>query len=225
MRDEKTLAPAAAGRIALDQICHAVGLSLKPLRCSLRNYATSQQRVLTMRAAVLLLVALLVAFPGFALTAAAADDVAAAQSVIRSQEQAFVHDDAAAAYSYAAPAIRQIFPRADVFMGMVQNQYAPVYRHKSVEFGEARTEGNSVAQRVHIIDADGQAWEAMYTLEQQSDGSFKITGCSLLKAGELVLGTPSQESNADIFAINARRSFANFLPRISIQNQPTIPAI
>ena len=129
---------------------------------------------------------LLIAFLGFALPTAAADDVAAAQSVIRSQEQAFVHDDAAAAYSYAAPAIRQMFPRADIFMGMVQNGYAPVYRHKSFEFGELRTEGNWVAQRVHIIDANGEAWEAMYTLEQQSDGSFKITGCTLLKAGQSV---------------------------------------
>ena len=42
------------------------------------------------------------------------------------------------------------------------------------------------AQRVHIIDADGQAWEALYTLEQQPDGSLKITGCSLLKASQAV---------------------------------------
>jgi Domain of unknown function (DUF4864) len=132
-----------------------------------------------MRAVALLLFALVLALP-----AAAADDVAAARDVIRSQEQAFVRDDAAGAYSYAAPAIRQIFPRADIFMLMVQNQYGPVYRHRSFEFGEARTEGNWVAQRVHIVDANGEAWEAMYTLEQQSDGSFKITGCTLLKAGD-----------------------------------------
>jgi hypothetical protein len=117
---------------------------------------------------------------------AAADDVAAAQGVIRSQEQAFGRDDAAAAYSYAAPALHQLFPRADIFMTMVQNSYAPVYRHKSFEFGEARTEGSWIAQRVHIIDTNGQGWEAMYTLEQQSDGSYKITGCTLLKAGEAV---------------------------------------
>jgi Domain of unknown function (DUF4864) len=117
---------------------------------------------------------------------AAGDGVAAAQGVIRSQEQAFGRDDAAAAYSYAAPAIRKLFPRPDIFMSMVQNSYAPVYRHKSFEFGAARTEGNLVAQRVHIVDADGEAWEALYTLEQQDDGSFKITGCSLLKAGEAV---------------------------------------
>jgi hypothetical protein len=134
-----------------------------------------------MRIAIPMLAALL----SFTLPAAA-DDVAAAQGVIRSQEQAFGRDDAAAAYSYAAPALHQLFPRADIFMTMVQNSYAPVYRHKSFEFGEARTEGSWIAQRVHIIDTNGQGWEAMYTLEQQSDGSYKITGCTLLKAGEAV---------------------------------------
>ncbi|MFL6836766.1 MAG: DUF4864 domain-containing protein, partial [Bradyrhizobium sp.] len=54
----------------------------------------------------------------------------------------------------------------------------------SFEFGEARTDGNWIAQRVHIIDADGEAWEALYTLERQPDGSLKITGCSLLKTGQ-----------------------------------------
>ena len=135
-----------------------------------------------MRVIALLLLALL----ALSTPASAADDVAAAQSVIRSQEQALSRDDAATAYSYAAPAIRKLFPQADIFMFMVQKSYAPVYRHRSFEFGEARTEGSQVAQRVHIIDANGEAWEALYTLEQQDDGSFKITGCSLLKAGQAV---------------------------------------
>ncbi|ERF79919.1 DUF4864 domain-containing protein [Bradyrhizobium viridifuturi] len=123
----------------------------------------------------------------FTLTSpAAADDVRAAQDVIRAQEQAFGRDDAAGAYSYAAPAIRQIFPQAEIFMSMVQRQYAPVYRHRSFEFGEAQSAGDRIAQRVHIVDADGEAWEALYTLERQADGSLKITGCSLLKAGQAV---------------------------------------
>ena len=131
-----------------------------------------------MRLVILLLALLLLLAP----PASAADDVAAAQGVIRAQEQALIHDDAAAAYSYAAPTIKEIFPDADVFMSMVRNSYAPVYRHRSFEFGEARSEGDWIAQRVHIIDADGDAWEALYTLERQPDGSLKITGCSLLKA-------------------------------------------
>jgi hypothetical protein len=40
------------------------------------------------------------------------------------------------------------------------------------------------AQRVHIVDADGEPWEALYTLEQQADGSLKITSCVLIKAGQ-----------------------------------------
>ena len=134
-----------------------------------------------MRAVVLLLVCLL-AF----VAPARADDVATAQSVIRAQEQAFASDDAAAAYSHAAPEIKQLFPQADIFMQMVRQGYAPVYRHKSFEFGEARAVGGHIAQRVHIVDDSGEVWEAMYTLEQQSDGSLKITGCSLLKAGQAV---------------------------------------
>ena len=97
-----------------------------------------------------------------------------------------VRDDAAAAYSYAAPAIHELFPQADIFMYMVQHGYAPVYRHKSFEFGEARVEGGWIAQRVHIVDDNGEAWEALYTLEQQADGTLKITGCTLLKAGQAV---------------------------------------
>ena len=116
--------------------------------------------------------------------AVADDDVAAAQSIIRSQVEAFGRDDAAAAYAYAAPGIQTLFPEAGVFLGMVQRSYAPVYRHKSFEFGETRTADGKIAQRVHIVDAEGVPWEALYTLEQQSDGSIKISGCMLLKAGD-----------------------------------------
>jgi hypothetical protein len=131
--------------------------------------------------ALLLLAAFLI---GLAVPARAADDVAAAQQVIRSQVEALGRDDAATAYSYAAPAIQEIFPQADFFMAMVRGSYAPVYRHKSFEFGEARVSDGRIAQRVHIVDADGVPWEALYTLERQPDGSLKITGCSLLKAGQ-----------------------------------------
>ena len=131
-------------------------------------------------------IVLLVVFV-FGLAAPAfADDVASAQSVIRAQEQALVRGDAAAAYSHAAPEIKQLFPQADIFLQMVQQAYPPIHRHKSFEFGEARSAGGRIAQRVHIVDDNSEAWEAMYTLEQQSDGSMKITGCSLLKAGQAV---------------------------------------
>ena len=133
--------------------------------------------------AFILLAALLI---GLAAPARAANDVATAQAIINSQVEAFGRDDAAKAYSYAAPAIQSLFPQPDIFLSMVQRSYAPVYRHKSFEFGEARAADGKVAQRVHILDADGEAWEALYTLEQQPDGSLKIIGCVLIKAGQAV---------------------------------------
>jgi hypothetical protein len=133
--------------------------------------------------AFILLVAFLL---GLGAPARAADDVATAQSVIRSQVEAFGRDDAAAAYSYAAPAIHEMFPQADIFMYMVQHSYPPVYRHRSFEFGEARVADGRVAQRARIIDQQGETWEALYTLEQQPDGSLKIIGCTLLKPGQAI---------------------------------------
>ena len=131
------------------------------------------------------LFALLLAFlVALAASAVAGDEVATAQTIIRSQVEAFGRDDAAAAYSYASPGIHEMFPQADAFLGMVQHSYAPVYRHKSFEFGEARSADGKIAQAVHIVDSEGVPWEALYTLEQQSDGSIKISGCMLIKSGQ-----------------------------------------
>jgi hypothetical protein len=117
---------------------------------------------------------------------AAADDTSAAQSVIRAQEQALAHDDGATAYAQAAPQVQAMFPSVEIFMEMVRSGYPPVYRHRSFEFGASQVEDGVIAQRVHIVDGDGEAWEALYTLQVQPDGSLKITGCSLLKTGQAV---------------------------------------
>lgn len=131
------------------------------------------------------ILALLIAvFIGFSPPVRAADDIAAARAVISSQADAMGRDDAAAAYSFAAPAIQNLFPQPDTFMAMVRKSYAPIYRHKSFEFGVVRQSDGKIAQDVHIVDADGVPWEALYTLEQQPDGSLKIIGCVLKVVGQ-----------------------------------------
>jgi Domain of unknown function (DUF4864) len=128
---------------------------------------------------LVLLIALLI---GTIAVARAGDDVAAARSVIKSQEEAFGRDDAAAAYAFAAPGIQSFYRSPEGFMFMVRNGYAPVYRHRSFEFGEVKIVDGKIMQVVQIVDADGVAWDALYTLEPQSDGSLKISACILKKA-------------------------------------------
>jgi hypothetical protein len=123
---------------------------------------------------------------GLASPVRAAEDVAAAQKIISSQADALARDDAVTAYGFAAPGIQSIFTDPDSFMDMVRNAYAPIYRHRSFEFTESNTSGGTIEQKVHIVDADGVPWDALYTLEPQPDGTLKISGCMLLKVGQAV---------------------------------------
>ncbi|MBK1865160.1 DUF4864 domain-containing protein [Taklimakanibacter albus] len=105
------------------------------------------------------------------------------QRIITSQLNAFSADDGATAYGFAAPNIQRLFPTPEVFMSMVQKGYAPVYRRQSYAFGRIGTEmGGQPTQHVTIIDANGKAWTALYAMQRQPDGSWKISGCSLVEA-------------------------------------------
>ncbi|GLS38048.1 DUF4864 domain-containing protein [Mesorhizobium tianshanense] len=122
------------------------------------------------------IVPFILASPAFAGDA----EVKAAQATIDSQLKAFIADDGAAAYSYAAPNVKQIFPTVDTFMNMVTNGYPPVRKPRTYAFGKVQEMSpTSIIQQVLIVGPDGKDYEAVYTLEQQPDGSFRITGCSL----------------------------------------------
>ena len=73
-----------------------------------------------------------------------------------------------------------------MFMSMVRNGYPPVYRHKRFDFGASTVVDGKIMQRASIIDADDVAWEALYTVERQDDGTLKISSCVLLKVGTAV---------------------------------------
>lgn len=114
---------------------------------------------------------------------ARADDRAAIRSVIESQIEAFRADDDARAYGYAAPGIRRMFPSPERFMRMVREGYRPVYRPRDVTFGALRESPLGPIQEVFLVDEAGIAWTALYSLEQQPDGSWLISGCRLVRTG------------------------------------------
>jgi len=110
-----------------------------------------------------------------------ADDRAAFKALVQQQLDAFRRDDAAGAYSHAAPGIRQMFPSPDIFMTMVREAYPPVYRSQSVAFGEVVEGPLGPMEKVYLTAADGSGWIALYSFQKQADGSWKISGCQLLK--------------------------------------------
>ena len=128
--------------------------------------------------ATILVAAFLVAAPAAAEDVGSAD-ARAVQTVIDSQIAAFKAHDHATAYSFAAPGIRQIFPTVDSFMNMVIGGYQPVYDPQSYHFGRNIAVEGDIRQEVIITDKDGKQWQAVYTLQRQEDGSWKVTGVKL----------------------------------------------
>jgi hypothetical protein len=104
-----------------------------------------------------------------------------ARASIERQLDAFSRDDAAGAYSEAAPQVKAIFPDADTFMLMVRRGYAPVYRHRSVEFGPATVEGDTIQQEATFVDPQGKVWKAIYSLSRGPDGAWLISACRLIE--------------------------------------------
>lgn len=111
--------------------------------------------------------------------ASANDD---ARNIITNQLESFLAGDFAQAYSYASDDIKRLFPTQDRFMQMVQNGYLPVLRPGNYAFGQtdALPDGRFV-QEVLIRAPDGSDWTAVYFMEQQEDGSWKVDGVNLKK--------------------------------------------
>jgi len=113
--------------------------------------------------------------------ACAAEPVDTAQSIIQSQIEAFLNDDAETAYSFASPQIKGKFPDKTIFFDMVKRGYAPVYRPGNFAFGRSKVEGDTVVQEVLISGPDGKDWTALYFLVKQPDGTYKINGVQMLQ--------------------------------------------
>ena len=139
-----------------------------------------------MRRLIILLIALFMAQQPATAQTLSDGDKSTFQSIITGQIEAFRADDGERAYSYAAPMIRKIFPNPETFMAMVRQGYAQVYRPQSYQFGAAGFSASGrPTQRVTIVGPDGISYEAIYTMEQQPDGSWQINGCAIVRAPEL----------------------------------------
>ncbi|HZT61811.1 MAG TPA: DUF4864 domain-containing protein [Burkholderiales bacterium] len=135
-----------------------------------------------MRRALIATALVLALAPALAGAQAVSDaDARAVRQVIEAQLAAFRRDDAPRAFSYATPGVRDSFGTPEKFMAMVREQYAVVYRPRSVSFEEPVIVGEDLVQPVRMTDGYGHAWMAIYPMARQPDGSWRINGCHLAR--------------------------------------------
>jgi hypothetical protein len=115
---------------------------------------------------------------------ASAEDLTAASSraIVERQLDAFQRDDGEAAYALAAPTIKEMVGDADHFMAMVRDHYAPVYRHRSADFGAFKESGDEATLEATLVDNDNVVWTALYSFRRGPNGDWLISGCILAKA-------------------------------------------
>jgi hypothetical protein len=107
-------------------------------------------------------------------------DVArAVRAVVQEQLDAFLHDDAARAFSLATPGIRETFGSAENFLEMVRHSYAVVYRPRNIVFETPQLADDQVLQPVRLTDTEGRGWIAVYPMKRLPDGSWRTNGCQL----------------------------------------------
>ena len=102
------------------------------------------------------------------------------RAVVEAQLAALARDDAATAFSFAAPNVRETVGTAGRFMDMVRKSYPAIYRPASTAFLKPEDHHGQVIQRVQLTDESGIAWLALYSLQRQKDKSWRITGCQVV---------------------------------------------
>lgn len=130
----------------------------------------------------LLLFLCALAGPASAQADLSAADRASIQAVITRQIDAFRRDDAEAAFSFASPSIQDQFGTPGRFLDMVRRAYPAVHRPRMVEFTGLRLSDGAVVQQVELIGPDGASELALYTMERDPAGTWRISGCTLVES-------------------------------------------
>ena len=186
---------------------------MQPLRGSAmsspeRTPVVRRERCPTRRALLLLVAASALCGPAFADELAAAD-VKRIQAVISDQLAAFAADDARRAFAHASPALQRQFGDAARFLAMVRKSYPVVYRPASVAFLRPERSEGQTTQSLHLTDAQGARWLAVYLMERGAAGQpWRIGGCTVVPASGRVAAARDARRG-----LTAARGAASPLPR------------
>jgi hypothetical protein len=131
-----------------------------------------------------LVLCLLIAVPAFAAPPAGestlpANEWKTIQKVIADQLQALRAGDGSTAMTFAAPGIREQFGTPDNFLRMVREGYAPLLDARYTQFLEGALVEGAVIQPLRLVLPDDTVMVALYQMQRQPDGRWRIAGCVL----------------------------------------------
>ena len=99
------------------------------------------------------------------------------RGVVTAQREALVAGDGERAFAFATPALRRQYGSAEAFMRMVRSGYQALVDARYVELLEGAVIEGSTIQPLRLVMPDGVVLVALYTMERQRDGGWRIAGC------------------------------------------------
>jgi len=101
----------------------------------------------------------------------------AIRKVIGDQLAALKAGDGAKAMTFAAPGIQAQFGTPENFLRMVRGGYAALLEARNTQFLEGAVIEASVVQPLRLVMPDDTVLVALYEMQKQPDGRWRIAGC------------------------------------------------
>jgi len=106
-----------------------------------------------------------------------ASEWTAIRQVIDGQLEALRRGDAAGAFSFAAPGIRDRFGDAPTFLAMVRESYAALLDARYTEYLEGAVVDDTTIQPLRLVMNDDTVLVALYQMRKGDDGRWRVAGC------------------------------------------------
>ncbi len=104
-------------------------------------------------------------------------DWTAIRRVIGAQLAALKAGDGVKAMTFAAPGIQAQFGTPDNFMRMVRDGYSPLLTARHTAFLQGAVIEDAVVQPLRLVMPDDTVVVALYQMQKQPDGRWRIAGC------------------------------------------------
>ena len=99
--------------------------------------------------------------------------------VVADQRAALVAGEAERAFAHASPGIRRQFGDPVRFLAMVRSSYADLIDATDTAFVDGAVIDGHVIQPLRLTLPGGTVRVALYTMEKQPDGRWRISGCAI----------------------------------------------
>ena len=101
----------------------------------------------------------------------------AIRKVIGDQLAAIKAGDGAKAMTFAAPGIQAQFGTPENFLRMVRTGYAALLDARHTQFLQGAVIDDAVVQPLRLVLPDDTVLVALYQMQKQADGRWRIAGC------------------------------------------------